>query len=412
MRFVAELAAAFAPIAFLTLTPSSVPPSPVSAFCLLCGELGAPDLIVNVLLFVPLGIVLARGGVTPLLALGAGLLLSGGIELAQIGIPGRSPTLRDVLVNGTGCGLGALVATSLRQWLTPSPLATALWWAAMAGVPVAVALTGWLLRFEPLADRPHYVNWVPRHGHLEPWLGSVREFRVGGVSYRPQRLGDPAPLVAGLRDSVQVDLSALAGPPTERLGGIVRITTDRAEEALLVGLRGDDFVVHVRRLAADWRLDAPGFRFPGALAGLAPGDSIHIQFAGAKTGGCATVNGSTTCIGKQAAGSVWRLARAFDYLTARSTRALDGVALLFLAFPAGLLLRSVPRAHQVLGVTALVATVHLAAWTGGLALPGVGEWLGGALAFVFGAALHGRIRATDRTVSRHQEATATRGSAR
>src|SRR5690606_23395204 len=68
-------------IAAATLTPSSGPRPNVGAACLLCGDIGATDLILNVLLFLPLGIALGRAAVKPLHALGLAIAISGSIEI-------------------------------------------------------------------------------------------------------------------------------------------------------------------------------------------------------------------------------------------------------------------------------------------------------------------------------------------
>jgi len=66
----------------------------------------------NVLLFVPLSLLgwylFARPGVVGWLVVG--VLVSAGIELAQLVIPDRVSTIGDVIANGSGAGLGALVA--------------------------------------------------------------------------------------------------------------------------------------------------------------------------------------------------------------------------------------------------------------------------------------------------------------
>lgn len=71
------------------------------------------DSTLNALLFVPLGAALALLlGRAWLLALPAGFALSLAVEFAQEAIPGRVPDPADVLWNGTGALLGALVAAA------------------------------------------------------------------------------------------------------------------------------------------------------------------------------------------------------------------------------------------------------------------------------------------------------------
>src|SRR4051794_9178020 len=100
-------------IGALTLTPSSdvggIP------FCLSCAfrdrSLGA-DLVLNVVLFAPLGAGLVASGLSTrraaLIALGASIV----IELLQATvIPGRFASFTDIVANTTGGFAGALLAT-------------------------------------------------------------------------------------------------------------------------------------------------------------------------------------------------------------------------------------------------------------------------------------------------------------
>lgn len=83
----------------------------------------AGDIFFNVLLFMPLGFFalpaersLRRGGRFYALLVGVGL--SASIELVQAAVPGRWPSLLDILANGLGAWLGALV---LAWWTTRAP---------------------------------------------------------------------------------------------------------------------------------------------------------------------------------------------------------------------------------------------------------------------------------------------------
>jgi hypothetical protein len=81
----------------------------------LTGFVSLSDLIANVALFVPLGFLLAFGGVPRPLVLG--FLLSAAIEICQEFIPGRFPSLLDVATNALGAGIGALAFGLLRRAL-------------------------------------------------------------------------------------------------------------------------------------------------------------------------------------------------------------------------------------------------------------------------------------------------------
>lgn len=64
----------------------------------------------NILMFVPLGFLLTLLFRHPWYGVGLALALSAAAELAQVVIPSRQPTFRDILANTLGAGLGAALA--------------------------------------------------------------------------------------------------------------------------------------------------------------------------------------------------------------------------------------------------------------------------------------------------------------
>ncbi len=377
-------------IAFATLMPTPGWSPRTGFLCLGCGAFGAPDVVVNVALFLPLGIILGRLGWRPLVALGAGLALSGMIEFAQEFIPGRAPTLRDILMNGLGAGAGALVAVRLGAWLAPGPRSRVLLWLAALGVPLATGLTGALLRFEPPRD-VYYGQWVPVQRHLERWTGRLSEVEVHGMPVADGRSPLSDTLRAAIRERVRVRLVGTAGRPTRRLSSIFTLMDDAQEEAFLVGPHGTDLVVRVRRAAATWRMDAPEFRYRRALEGIAPGTPLTITFDGTRLGGCAVVNGTEHCVGRPRAGSTWQLARAYDGMPDAMHRMLDAMTMLVLVLPFGLLMRSAGMREGIAALLVIVVGFPVVAMNAGLAMP-TWEWIGVGLAVLVGRGINFRLR--------------------
>jgi glycopeptide antibiotics resistance protein len=68
------------------------------------------EFVANVGLFVPLGFLLTLLVRRPLVGAAVSIAISAGIELIQIVIPDRQATVRDVVSNGIGASIGALVA--------------------------------------------------------------------------------------------------------------------------------------------------------------------------------------------------------------------------------------------------------------------------------------------------------------
>ena len=88
-------------------------------FCLLCGRASTADGLANILLFVPFGVALGLVGYAPRRALlfGAGLSLS--VELAQLVVPGRDPSLSDLIFNTLGAVLGSYGIRVAPKWMCP-----------------------------------------------------------------------------------------------------------------------------------------------------------------------------------------------------------------------------------------------------------------------------------------------------
>lgn len=86
-------------------------------------DLVTAEVVANVVMFVPLGLLLATSHRVrrPWLAVAAGLALSAAIETAQIALPGRYPTVQDVVANTAGAALGAAAVVAGRALRRTSP---------------------------------------------------------------------------------------------------------------------------------------------------------------------------------------------------------------------------------------------------------------------------------------------------
>src|SRR5205085_6913832 len=115
-------------ICFFTLRPGGYTFTRSWSFYLTAGDAALAELIQNLILFIPLGIGLAlafplsrrergSGGEdrrAPLAAVLLGALLSFGIEFAQQYIPGRDPSVGDIVANTISTALGVLLVVSAR----------------------------------------------------------------------------------------------------------------------------------------------------------------------------------------------------------------------------------------------------------------------------------------------------------
>ena len=130
-------------IGLATLTPSDQANTGGGALCIVCGDFGGVDALLNVMLFVPLGIGLAMAGVRASRAIPAMCLATILIETLQIGvISGRDASIGDVITNAVGGALGYLIGSRIDRLLRPS---------ARAAFTLCVAWLSCWLGFQALA---------------------------------------------------------------------------------------------------------------------------------------------------------------------------------------------------------------------------------------------------------------------
>src|SRR5690606_19163695 len=179
--------ALFLLLATLTSVPVGDTAPPVGfATCLICGERGAADAILNIFLFVPLGLVVgARLGLLRAFALGAGL--SAMIEVTQTFLSGRYATLGDVVWNATGALVGVVLYRALAARAEGSaprePAATML--PILTGLVVLIG--GWLLGSAP-TDEAYWGQWTPDFGTGTRYPGAVLDARFNAHPFPSARL--------------------------------------------------------------------------------------------------------------------------------------------------------------------------------------------------------------------------------
>ena len=264
--------------------------------CVVCGDRGIADVLVNVLLFLPFGAALAAAGVPLSRCVLAGALVSAGVEFAQLYVPGRDPNLGDVVANTLGSGLGVVLVATAPRWILPAgALGTRLSRTAALAAAALCYVTGWLLS-PVLPPFPYLALWTPNLGYLEWYRGRVRDVTLGNAFLPPGLVVNSAAvrelLLASPGPSLHV--RAVAGPPTVALGGLLVIDDQRQREVLLLGPDRNDLVFRyrTRAVALHLRLDAPDIRFSNALRSVATGDTLAITVRGSRGQYTMSANGS------------------------------------------------------------------------------------------------------------------------
>lgn len=307
-----------------------------------CGDYGLRDAVLNVALFVPLGLALALMG-HPVRALLLVLLSTVSVEFAQYHwLIGRDASLRDILTNSLGGGIGVLLAGAWRSLLLP-PVRRSAWFAAVAAVlwVGGVALTAYLVR-PSLPRSVYWGQWAPELGQFAPWGGTLLSASVDDQPLPVGRLRNSEDLRARLlQDSVLVEASIVTGPPTTGLASIVSVFDSEQREIFVLGQSGSGFAFRIRTGLSALELGELTAYLPDPPE-TRPGDTLTVR------GG--VVHGA------------WYVAVASA--TARVER--------WIPFEAGLLWGSLIPYHPVLGP---LAALWSGLWLGALLFP-AGYWAG------------------------------------
>jgi hypothetical protein len=318
-----------------TLLPSPGPDSRTLQWCLLCGDFGLSDAIANVVLFAPVGISLCCAGLSSRRAIAIGLLLSCAIEFTQLRfVPGREAAVGDVLWNTVGTALGAGLVRWLPEHGRSGPRAFA---AAAAALAVIVAVG--LLQRPSFPPTVYYGQWTADLGMYEWYRGQVLAADIGDMPLRSWRLQDSRTVRERLRAGVPLRVRAVAGPRTGRLAPLFSIADDQQRGILLIGPDRDDLVLQVSTWATDFRLHQPDLRWRGAMASVAPGDTLAVEVSRARRGYCLRLNGRQQCDLAHTAGRAWGLVDFVPHLPPAAQTLLDCVFMAILGLPVGLLLR-------------------------------------------------------------------------
>jgi hypothetical protein len=239
-----------------------------SHFCLICGTVGGVDVILNILLFVPMGVGLSLSGVAPWRAVLTMLALSTSIETAQLLlIPGRDATLGDVVTNTLGGALGFAGCRYAQTWLRPSLSAAKILLIGWSTVWLAIQTISNFAFTLSIPDGEYY-------GQISPILGSYAAFRGRVLSAGVDGIAIPNTAIVGsrgLRTRLQHGGTAAAtvvpDSATQGIAPILRVVDTDQTEVVLLAQDGVDLLFALRSGGAALRLRPPLFALRGVFAG-------------------------------------------------------------------------------------------------------------------------------------------------
>lgn len=274
-------AASLAAIAWLTL--KSAPEQTFESArtpldCLVCGDAGLADVLLNVLLFLPLGAGLAGLGRSLRFTAAAAFLTSVTVELLQLTVvTGRDASLSDVLTNTGGGILGWTLIGYGVALLYPPPRRAA--WLALGSAALwaaAFAVSAWALHPDP-ATGAYWGQWAHDFPGRGTFAGRVRTATLDGAPVPDGRLRNTDEIRSGLASGTfELTVEAKSGREWEDNAQIFGIANDRGEIFLEWRQKGRDYEFTMRTRAARLRLHSVDLLLPDA-APAAPGQLVSLR---------------------------------------------------------------------------------------------------------------------------------------
>lgn len=393
---------------FLTLLPlpsQSERSAGTPLTCLVCGETGTVDVLLNFALFAPLGLLVRLAGWSAGASIACGILTSLAVETAQLlVVPGRDPSLSDLLTNTAGTLLGLALARKGGVLLAPAPREASRLIVAGAVLPAAVlAGTAWVLQ-----PAPPLTIWFGQHapglGMYEQFPGRVLEAAVGDVRMPVGPLPQSRALAARFRRAGP-SLSAVfvAGEATPGLAPIVSVFDDRQKKVILLGQGGRQIYFESRMVAENLRFRPLSFELPAADL-LAPGDTVAAsgrQLRGAIEMIVSSSRGTDRADYRLSPGLGWVLVAPVALPVTRASRWLGTLWVALLWIPFGHWARAALGDHSstksagrvaALGLGAAAVGLFVGPIAAGLFPAPVLEWTGAVAGSGAGWALFGLTR--------------------
>ena len=266
-------------VASMTLFPSPQP-SIIPLSCLICGERAGVDTILNVLLFIPLGLGLALAGFSGRRTVVLAALVSLFVEVMQLQfIAGRDASIGDLITNTTGGAVGAFLGLHWQALVFPHrrralPLAVA--WGA--GMVLVWACTAWALAPQWPHDLPWLGQWAPELEYFDRFDGKVLMATAAGEALPPGLPINQGRFEAAISGRPDIGVRAVLGAPSSRIAPIGAVMDEWSRTLVLLGQEGQDLVFRVRMRSVLLRLRNPIVALPRAFAGM-PGDTVDAEGA-------------------------------------------------------------------------------------------------------------------------------------
>jgi VanZ like protein len=398
-----------AAILFATLLPEPSQPLP-SHLCLVCGTLGGVDAVLNVLLFIPLGLGLALSGIRCSRALLIVCALSLTVETTQFFfVAGRDASLGDVLTNTIGGALGFAVAWKAKTWLRPEPRIAATLGFGWCAVWLTIQAIASFALTPSFPDSRYYGQIARKLGNFAVFPGRVLSADIGGVAIADTRLSDIDSVRRLLLNGATVAVTVVPAGLTTDIAPILRVADGEQREIVLLAQDEQELLFGVRTGAAILRLRPLLFAMAGVFTDASATNNStgtdSLSLSGRYDGRDAQLTARAGSAGRDRRVSVrfslgWTLALPFQWFI-EDTRAefvISWIWMACLTFPIGYWSAHVVRisdrpANPILavlcavgGVAILIAGLVLVPHAFGLPAAHARDWVAAASGIVAGGA--------------------------
>jgi hypothetical protein len=361
-------------------------------WCLVCGNYGGVDVVLNVLLFVPFALGFRLLGMPLLLVVAAGAVISLTVEWLQFSfIAGRNANLSDLTTNTLGSFIGGALGSRLSQLINPTP-DQAHRLALVGGVAFLALQAGTAILLRPwVPSEPLRGVWARTLPGRAPFGGTLTSAVVSGSAVPDGFMLADSQVYARLRQgSTHLELDLVSGPDLPEWAPIFELL-GRHGRVLAVAAVGRDLTFQPPTRSYALRLRRPAIRLPGALPANA-GQRLQLA-AGERQD---TVWGAWRMAERQSRklqtlspSLGWSLLVPFDYAYGPEVHLLTalwiGGLLLPIAYWQGR--RRTPRPVLALGLL-LLAGLGLIPMLAGYPAVHWSEWLAGVIGLGAGWASH------------------------
>lgn len=342
-------------LAALTLTPNGGPVARIVSFCLLCGDRGVADALLNVVLFVPLGLLIGRGR-GAVAALTAGVAVSFAVEVGQLLLRGRYSNMGDLVWNGLGAWLGAICLPWLRSWLPDRSSLPAR--AVAVGLPTTWILVGGILLLPaPIDSGFTFDDGASLHPSpvAEDDHGELVPVRSDDASTHDL---EDASMDRSPNGEWRLRAATVRRPLMRRLIPIVVVYDAEKSPILVLGADRGDLVLWQRTWAEAVGLDHANQRLWSGLSEHRVGRTLTLGASNTiERGLCLAVEDREVCGMGTSPARTWTILRSREHAPERFKLMVDIAWMATLTFSVGLLGGSVRGTLVSAGVFGLLVLV-------------------------------------------------------